>query len=115
MGFGLGLKNTVQGLGKKAQNQIALGKKVNVGRKVNNAIQTVNKGVQTLTPLEKIPIIGTGVKILSGVSGAAANVSQFSQDQVNKRSEARRPGGGNSLERSTVMPRDETDNQMFVG
>jgi hypothetical protein len=88
-----------------------MGKKMNVGRKINNSVQTVNKGIQTLTPLEKIPIIGTGVKVLTGVSGASAKMSQFGQDQVDKRNDAR----GNNLERSTVMPRDEADNQMFVG
>ncbi len=111
MGIGLGLKQTAQGLGKKVQHQVAMGKKMNVGRKVNNAIQTVNKGVQTLTPLEKIPIIGTPVKVLTGVSGASAKMSQFGQDQVNKRNDAR--SSGNNLERPTVMPRDE-ENQIFV-
>ena len=111
MGIGLGLKQTAQGLGKKVQHQVAMGKKMNVGRKVNNSIQTVNKGIQTLTPLEKIPIIGTGVKVLTGVSCASAKMSQFGQDQVNKRNDAR--SSGNNLERPTVMPRDE-ENQIFV-
>jgi hypothetical protein len=108
---GLGLKNIAQGIGTKARNQIQLGKKVNVGRKINNSIQTVNHGIQTLTPLEKIPIIGTGVKVLTGVSGASAKISQFSQDRIDKRSDAR---SGNSLERSTVMPREEEPSQLFV-
>ena len=76
---GLGLKNIAQGIGTKARNQIQLGKKMNVGRKINNSIQTVNNGIQALTPLEKIPIIGTGVKVLTGVSGASAKMSQFGQ------------------------------------
>ena len=112
MGIGLGLKQTAQGLGKKVQHQVAMGKKMNVGRKVNNAVQTVNKGIQTLTPLEKIPIIGTPIKVLTGVAGASAKISQFSQDQVNKRNDAR--SSGNNLERPTVMPRDSEENQIFV-
>ena len=108
MGIGLGLKQTAQGIGEKVQHQVAMGKKMNV---VNNAVQTVNKGIQTLTPLEKIPIIGTGVKVLTGVSGASAKMSQFGQDQVNKRNDAR--SSGNNLERQTVIPRDE-ENQIFV-
>ena len=116
MGLGLKIKNTAQGIGKKVQNQIALGKKSSVGRKVNNGIQITSKAIQTLTPLEKLPMIGTGVKILTGVTKASSNISQFAQDQINTRNDKRKSDGpmGNSLERSTVMPRDEESQQIFV-
>ena len=45
------------------------------------------------------------------MSAASAKMSQFGQDQVNKRNDAR--SSGNNLERPTVMPRDE-ENQIFV-
>ncbi len=111
---GLGLKQKVQGIGKKINNQIQLGKKVNVGRQFNNASQTVNRAVQALTPLEKLPVIGTGVKILTGITGASANISNFAQGEINKRNN-KRSSGNNSLERSTVMPREEEEpSQLFV-
>ena len=74
---GLGLKNIAQGIGKKVNNQIQLGKKSSIGRKINNGVQVANRGIQTLTPLEKIPVIGLGVKVLTGVTGASANISKF--------------------------------------
>ncbi len=105
------LKSDAQFVGRKvtttARTAVQDAKEDHLGRKVNNSIQVGNRAIQTLTPLEKIPIIGTGVKILTGVSGASAGVSQFSQDQINRKR--------NQLERPAVMPRDEMQPEMFVG
>ncbi len=50
MALGFGLKNKAEGIGKKVQNQIAIGKKNNTGRKANNSIQTGNRVIQLLKP-----------------------------------------------------------------
>ena len=97
------LKNEGQTIGRKvstvARSQINSAQENHLGRKVNNSIQVGNRAIQTLTPLEKIPLIGTGVKILTGVSGASAGVSQFSQDRIDRKR--------NQLERPTVMTREQ--------
>ena len=130
MALGFRLKNKAEGIGKKVQNQIAIGKKNNTGRKANNSIQTGNKVIQLLKPLENAPIYGSAVKGLLGVSDVIAKSSQITQDELVRQNQARRmrerqtagpsgnsgPSGpsGNSLERTTVMPRDEPQNQIFV-
>ena len=123
----LGLKSKAQGIGKKVQNQIQIGKKNNTGRKANNSIQTGNKVIQLLKPLENAPIYGSAVKGLLGVSDVIAKSSQITQDELVRQNQARRmrerqdgtisnsgPSSGNSLERTTVMPRDEPQSQIFV-
>jgi len=150
MGFGRKIQSGFQNAGRKLKNDAQLvGKKVtttargvlqdaredHLGRKINNSIQVGNKAIQTLAPLEKIQLIGTGIKVLTGVSGASANISQFSQDQINRKRNAiknasdananvsqlsfnqihRKPHGlQNGIERPTVMPRWEPQAEMFV-
>ena len=122
----LGLKSKAQGIGKKVQNQIQIGKKNNTGRKANNSIQTGNRVIQLLKPLENAPVYGSAVKGLLGVSDVIAKSSQITQDELVRQNQARRMRerqdgslsnsgpSGNSLERTTVMPRDEPQSQIFV-
>ena len=118
MGFGLKSKSP-GGIGKKIQNQVAIGKKNNTGRKANNSIQTGNKVIQLLKPLENAPIYGTAVKGLIGVSDVIAKSSQITQDELVRQNQARRNReaqstarpSGNALERATVMPREEPKNK----
>jgi len=118
MVLGFGLKNSVRlgsfgMMGKKVQNQIALGKKNHNGRKINNGIQITNRAIQTLRPLERVPIIGVPVKIVTGVSGASANISGFAQGQIDKGRDFRRERRGNDLE-VTGPPPIKAPDDIFV-
>jgi hypothetical protein len=121
MGFGLKSKS-FGGMGRKIQNQVAIGKKNNTGRKANNSIQAGNKVIQLLKPLETVPIYGTAIKGLVGASDVIAKSSQITQDELVRQNQARRNReaqstarpSGNALERATVMPRDEPQEQIFV-
>jgi len=118
MVLGFGLKNSVRlgsfgMMGRKVQNQITLGKKNHNGRKINNGIQIGNRAIQTLRPLERVPIIGVPAKIITGVAGASANISQFAQDQVDKGRDFRRERRGNNLE-VNVPPPIKAPDDIFV-
>ena len=107
----LGLKNQFERLGSKMKIKSTFGKKAGIGRKVHDAFNIGNDVIQAFKPLEKVPIIGTGVKVITASSDTVNNLNNLIYDKSRK---PNRGVAGNPLEWATVMPPEEGDNKFFV-
>ena len=106
----LGIKNKAERFGTKIKNQSSFGKKGELGRKIHNTINDVDNVIQNFRPLERIPVIGAGVGIMTGLSGAMHNLN----DAVYNKSKRQDNDNGNSLERNTVIKNDDSIRRKFV-
>ena len=80
------------------------GKKAGAGRKVHDAFDISNDMIQAFWPLEKVPIIRTGVKVITASSDATNNLNNIIYDR------SRKPSGRNAenpIEKATVLPTEE--------
>ena len=126
----LGLKNKFEKLGTKIKSTSTFGKKAHIGSKVHGAFNIADNVVQAFKPLEKVPVIGQGVKVLTGVSGAINNLNDIVYEKSRKDNRGTSLGAsgssymktlphgrdmrGNMLERTPIRARED-ENSAFVG
>ena len=111
----LGLKNKFEKLGTKIKSTSTFGKKAHIGSKVHGDFNISDNVVQAFKPLEKVPVIGQGVKVLTGVSGAINNLNDIVYKKSRKDNRGTPLGSsGNMLERTPIRTRED-ENSAFVG